>query len=251
MKYSVKILTIFLVMLFACFFFQSCMWFQRESFASPGEDCGSGWKYPKKYAIRSEYSRQNTPCEHVYCDDEFDFKEAGVLKGSFMLSWQTSFTDLGWEIILPQFYSYASGEAQGKYDTFFHMPAALVFEWDGKDGRRKHAEVSLNPDTDDEYTLDGSLCFDYVPLPRNKKIDYTLTYAKGEFLEHPYFKTPIVWDLVRIHGTTGDDISCFETVDKTELLKTDDSLWKGRFVVGEKSRDFWGFPDFSRKPARD
>ena len=228
----------YLLPLFAimCFLFLSC--------------CLAG---PKKYTIKSKYSEKDKGGHfyQIYCDDEFDFKEAGVLKGSFMLSWQTSFTDLGWEIILPQFYSYASGEAQGKYDTFFHMPAALVFEWDGKDGSRKRAEVSLNPDTDDEYTLDGSLCFDYVPLPRNKKIDYTLTYAKGDFLEHPYFKTPIVWDLVRIHGTTGDDISCFETVDKTELLKTDDSLWKGRFVVGEKSRDFWGFPDFSRKPARD
>ncbi|MEL3908841.1 MAG: hypothetical protein P1P64_07540, partial [Treponemataceae bacterium] len=75
----------YILFIFIMFFtFIACNCFQRESLGLAGEDCGSGWKYPKKYAIRSEYSRQNTPCEHVYCDDEFDFKEKGVLKGSFI-----------------------------------------------------------------------------------------------------------------------------------------------------------------------
>ena len=242
MKYSVKILTIFLVMLFACFFFQSCMWFQRESFASPGEDCGSGWKYPKKYAIRSEYSRQNTPCEHVYCDDEFDFKEKGVLKGSFILPRQTYFYGLGFQIYLSEFYGLVERPPKELY-AFVRIPVTLVFEWDGKDGSRKRVEAK--PDLNRNgairnYTWEGYINFAYVPLPYEKKIDYTLTYDKGEFLKDRDY--PLVYKLVK----EGENL---KKIDMTELLEKDRTLWKAHFVVGEGTVK--GSPDFSRKPARD
>ena len=242
MKYSVKILAIFLVMLFACFFFQSCVWFQRESFASPGEDCGSGWKYPKKYAIRSEYSRHNTPYEHVYCDDEFDFKEKGVLKGSFILPRQTYFYGLGFQIYLFEFYGLVERPPKELY-ALVRIPVKLVFEWDGKDGSRKRVEAKPDLDRDGairNYTWEGYINFAYVPLPYEKKIDYTLIYDKGEFLKDRDY--PLVYKLVK----EGENL---KIVDMTELLEKDRTLWKAHFVGGEGTVK--GFPDFSRKPARD
>ena len=242
MKYSVKILAIFLVMLFACFFFQSCMWLQRESFASPGEDCGSGWEYPKKYAIRSEYSRQNTPYVHVYCDDEFDFKEKGVLKGSFILPRQTYFYGLAFQIYLSEFYGLVERPPK-ELRAFVRIPVTLVFEWDGKDGSRKRVEAKPDLDRDGairNYTWEGYINFAYVPLPYEKKIDYTLIYDKGEFLKDRNY--PLVYKLVK----EGERV---KAVDMTELLEKDRTLWKAHFVVGEGPVK--GFPDFSRKPARD
>ena len=221
----------YILFIFIMFFtFIACNCFQREGLGLAGEDCGSGWKYPKKYAIRSEYSRQNTPCEHVYCDDEFDFKEKGVLKGSFILPRQT--------------YFYGLVERPPKeLRAFVRIPVTLVFEWDGKDGSRKRVEAKPDLDRDGairNYTWEGYINFAYVPLPYEKKIDYTLIYDKGEFLKDRNY--PLVYKLVK----EGERV---KAVDMTELLEKDRTLWKAHFVVGEGNVK--GSPDRSKKPARD
>ena len=189
------------------FTFIACNCFQRESLGLAGEDCGSGWKYPKKYAIRSEYSRQNTPCEHVYCDDDLVERPPKEL------------------------YALA------------RIPVTLVFEWDGKDGSRKRVEAKPDLDRDGairNYTWEGYINFAYVPLPYEKKIDYTLIYDKGEFLKDRNY--PLVYKLVKEGGRV-------KAVDMTELLEKDRTLWKAHFVVGEGNVK--GSPDRSKKPARD
>ena len=233
----------YILFIFIMFFtFIACNCFQRESLGLAGEDCGSGWKYPKKYAIRSEYSRQNTPCEHVYCDDEFDFKEKGVLKGSFILPRQTYFYGLAFQIYLSEFYGLVERPPK-ELRAFVRIPVTLVFEWDGKDGSRKRVEAKPDLDRDGairNYTWDGHITFAYVPLPYEKKIDYTLIYDKGEFLKDRNY--PLVYKLVK----EGERV---KAVDMTELLEKDRTLWKAHFVVGEGNVK--GSPDRSKKPARD
>ena len=233
----------YILFIFIMFFtFIACNCFQRESLGLAGEDCGSGWKYPKKYAIRSEYSRQNTPCEHVYCDDEFDFKEKGVLKGSFILPRQTYFYGLAFQIYLSEFYRLVERPPK-ELRAFVRIPVTLVFEWDGKDGSRKRVEAKPDLDRDGairNYTWEGYINFAYVPLPYEKKIDYTLIYDKGEFLKDRNY--PLVYKLVK----EGERV---KAVDMTELLEKDRTLWKAHFVVGEGNVK--GSPDRSKKPARD
>lgn len=224
------------------FTFMTCNAFQREGFGVAGEDCGMGWKYPKKGAIKSEYSRYSAPFRDVYCDDEFDFKEKGVLKGSFILPRQTYFYGLGFQIFLSEFYGLV-GRPKKELYAFVRIPVTLVFEWDGKDGSRKRVETKPDLDRDGsirDYTWDGFINFAYVPLPYDKKIDYTLIYDKGEFLKHR--DNPLVYKLVE----EGDNL---KIVDMTEVLETNTAIWKAHFVVGEGPVK--GSPDRSRKPARD
>ena len=123
------------------------------------------------------------------------------------------------------------------------IPVTLVFEWDGKDGSRKRVEAK--PDLNRNgairnYTWEGYINFAYVPLPYEKKIDYTLIYDKGEFLKDRNY--PLVYKLVK----EGERV---KAVDMTELLEKDRTLWKAHFVVGEGNVK--GSPDRSKKPARD
>lgn len=221
---------------------------------------GPSWGYAKKYAMKSEFSRivrgkGRVTFNEVYCDDEFSFKEAGVLKGSFILPKDTFFYGLSYDIYIPELITGYGTIDEYSHDALVQIPATVIFEWDGKDGKRKRAESSLDRYFEDKntegsarnYTYDGKLYFKYVPIPRNKKIDYTLIYDKGTYLKdsrgYPLLRT---FHRVPDNSERGYDL---KTVDKSELLETEPKFWKAHFVVGEGT--IKGKPDRSRKPAKD
>lgn len=173
-------------------------------------------------AIDSNYSRVYN-C--VYCEDDFNFQKEGELKGSFELSKCTDIDMLGLKVIIPKHF-WGSPEYDSSWQTHVEIPLTLKFEWTKKDGSKAKVETVCSNQQND--TTNGCIGFDYVPLPCNKKIHYTLSFKPGTYCEgHPSFK-----GLEKIEGS--------DTVDKTSDIKEHPEkypdFWKAKFLVVEGKR---------------
>ncbi len=196
-----------------------------------------GWSFAKKYAIKSEYSRNQHEYLQVYCEDEFNFENEGVLKGSFTLPHNTDYNLLRFQILIPTIFMRTPNGQRNLWHGMVKIPAKLKFTWLGKDGHRKVAETKTYYKSE---SSSGVIYIEYVALPRNKKIDYILEFEKGEYL--PNLDSPALY---YYHDAT--KTSDFFEEDKTELLKTHIEFWKAKFMVLEHIRK--GDIDFERKPA--
>ncbi len=137
---------------------------------------GGGWPYPKKHSIESVYSANQRVFLQVYCEDEFDFQKAGSLSGDFTLSTWTDFDALRLEIVVPKLFA-VDPDYDSKADAHLQLSAKVVFEWTGKDGVKKVVETK----TYDNETSMGCLAIEYVPLPKNKKINYRISFDAGKY----------------------------------------------------------------------
>lgn len=195
------------------------------------------WLFAKKHAIKSEYSRNQHEYLQVYCEDEFNFKNEGILKGSFILPHNTDYNLLRFQILIPTIFMRTPNGERNLWHGMVKIPAKLKFTWLGKDGHIKVAETKTYYKSE---SSSGVINIEYVALPRNKKIDYILEFGKGEYL--PNLGSPALY---YYHDAT--ETSDFFEEDKTELLKTHLEFWKAKFMVLEHSRK--GYIDFERKPA--
>ncbi len=174
-------------------------------------------------AVGSVYSKKGDPFLHVYCENEFDFKQKGVVTGSFKLSKQTSFDNLDAVILIPEVFRKTP---EGKFN-FWHgsvkLSVKIVFEWDGKDGRHKSETQTYN--YPESQTSDGFISISNFELPRNKKIDYKLSFNAGDY----FVSTGRKYKLFYYHKESKTD------EDKTSLLETAEGkkFWKARFFVAE------------------
>ena len=61
------------------------------------------------------------------------------------------------------------------------LPVNVIFEWKDNNNIKQAAKTTVIQNGDE--TSCGSIGIQYVPLPRNKKIDYTLICEAGSFCE--------------------------------------------------------------------
>ncbi len=121
------------------------------------------------------------------------------------------------------------------------IPAKVIFEWIGKDGSKRSAVI-----TNVERRLysisshTGCIHFSYVPLPRNKKIEYTLHFESGTYVKEEDRDLPLLY-YYNVDTKTREN--------KTELLDTHPEFWKAKFMVVEAKRK--GAVIRHQKPAED
>ena len=111
----------------------------------------------------------------VYCEDDFNFKEAGILEGSFKLSRKTSFDWLEFWVWYPKLRD-QEDDAEIYYYSHLSIPMNIKYEWSDKKGNIHYAYSTNN----------GRNMFDYVPLPKETEIKYTLSYDKGTYENTTY-----------------------------------------------------------------
>ena len=134
----------------------------------------------KEHTIKSEYSENQRIYSQVYCEDEFDFKKAGSITGSFILPLSTDFDALCFEVLIPNFF-WGSVNYDDKWMANIKLPVNVIFEWKDNNDIKQIAKTTVTQNGDE--TSCGSIGIQYVPLPRNKKIDYTLIFEAGSFCE--------------------------------------------------------------------
>lgn len=207
-------LGIVIVTLYACFAFS--------------KQLGGGYPFPKKYTIMSAYSKDQYPYLQVYCEDEFNFRQDGAITGSLMLSHQTDFEALRFEVVIPKL-SWLSPEYDGKWMAHVSLPITVDFEWVDKEGVKKMVSTSARPENAvyDGTTEAGCIGFEYVPLPCDTEINYTLTFESGV-----YCKGYLAKGLEYNDGQKKID----KTADIMAHPENYTDFWKAIFLVVEAPR---------------
>lgn len=204
---------------------------------------GGGYPFPKKYTIVSSYSKNQYPYLQVYCENEFNFQNAGTVTGSFTLSYQTDFDALCIEVVIPKL-SWLSPEYDNKWMAHVSLPMTVDFEWVNKEGIKKKVTTSARPENAvyDGTTGDGCIDFEYVPLPCDTEINYTLTFDEGMYCRG-YLSNGLEYN----DGKKKTD----RTADIMAHPENYTDFWKATFLVVEAPRKGSLSSNNRQKPARD
>lgn len=163
---------------------------------------------PKPYSIKSPILSEEFP--QVYCEDDFNFRNAGERTGTFTLPLNVSKARLSVSIFLPA--TYYSMKRSADWSGEVSIVSKVLFTWNGG---------SLETKLYNEKTSDPFLSFVSIEqLPRNKKINYKLQFEAGVYSQLKKLTTP----------DEGDHTANIMADPDDEKYKT---LWNAKFVVIE------------------